>query len=208
LTQKTGTDAQRRSTVDVPALVAAAKQHDPAALDQLLELYRNYLRLLARSWLKGAAAGKADPSDMVQETLMRAHRAFEGFRGSGEAELVAWLRQIMARQATDLVRRLKADRRDIAREEPLDSRVHDKLHSMAASSFSGTSGALRRRELSVLLADALAQLSPARREVIVLRNLEELRWSEIAQRMGKSEAAVKKLWARALLALRPLIEGD
>jgi RNA polymerase sigma factor (sigma-70 family) len=60
----------------------------------------------------------------------------------------------------------------------------------------------------VLLADALAQLSPARREVIVLRNLEELRWSEIAQRMGKSEAAVKKLWARALLALRPLIEGD
>ena len=59
----------------------------------------------------------------------------------------------------------------------------------------------------MLLADALAQLSPARREVIVLRNLEEVDWPEIARRMGKSEAAVRKLWARALLALRPLIEG-
>jgi RNA polymerase sigma-70 factor (ECF subfamily) len=194
--------------VDVPFLLAAAKRREDQALDQLLGLYRNYLRLLARTWLDVAVRGKADPSDLVQETLIKAHRAFDGFRGNEEAELVAWLRQIMARQLTDLVRRLKADRRDIAREQRLDSRMHDRLHDMATSTFAGPSAAARRREMGVLLADALAKLSPARREVIVLRNLEELDWPEIARRMGKSEAAVKKLWARALLSLRPLLEGS
>jgi RNA polymerase sigma-70 factor (ECF subfamily) len=196
---------QNSPTVDVPALVAAAKLQDGAALDRLLHLYRNYLRLLARTWLTGAAKGKADPSDLVQETLLRAAQAFDGFRGTSEEELVGWLRQIMARQLTDLVRRLRAECRDIGREEPLDAVLGDKLHAMASSSFAGPSGALRRRELGVALADALAQLSASRREVIVLRNLEEREWPEIARRMGKSEAAVKKLWARALLALRPII---
>jgi RNA polymerase sigma-70 factor, ECF subfamily len=196
---------QKTSAVDLPALVAAAKENDQAALDRLLGLYRNYLRLLARTWLNGTARGKADPSDLVQETLLRASHGFAAFRGSEEGELVAWLRQIMARQLTDLVRRLHAERRDIGREQSLDGPLRDKLHDMAESSFAGPGGTARRRELGVVLADALAQLSPARREVIVLRNLEELDWPEIARRMGRTEAAVRKLWARALLALRPLI---
>jgi RNA polymerase sigma-70 factor (ECF subfamily) len=196
---------EKPSSADVAALLQAAKASDREALSRLLDLYRNYLRLLARTWLNGTARGKADPSDLVQETMLRAARAFGSFRGSEEGELVVWLRQIMARQLADLVRRLRADRRDVGREQPLDAELRDKLHDMASSTFTGASGAMRRRELGVLLADALAQLSPARREVIVLRNLEELEWPEISRRMGKSEAAVKKLWARALLALRPII---
>jgi len=194
-----------RADIDIPALVAAARRHEAAALGRLLGLYRNYLRLLARTWLRKDLQMKADPSDLVQETMLRAARAFPNFRGSHEAELVAWLRQIMARQVADLVRSLKTDRRRVSREEPVD-RVHDKLADMAASSFARPSEALRRRELGVLLADALAQLPTARREVIVLRNLDDLDWPEVAARMGRSEAAVKKLWARALLALRPLVE--
>src|SRR3954447_21526893 len=152
-------------------MIASAKDRDGESLAQLLQLYRNYLRLLARTWLSGAARGKADPSDLVQETMLRAHRAFSDFQGTGEAELVAWLRQIMARQAADLMRRLRAGRRNIGREQPLNSSLHEKLSDMANSSFSGPGSAVRRRELAVLLADALAQLSSSRREVIVLRNL-------------------------------------
>jgi RNA polymerase sigma-70 factor (ECF subfamily) len=172
-----------------------------------LGLYRNYLRLLARTWLRKELQVKADPSDLVQETMLRAARAFTNFRGTQEAELVAWLRQIMARQVADLVRSLKTDRRQLSREQPIDW-THDKLDDMAASSFARPSAVLRRRELGVLLADALAQLPPPRREVIVLRNLDDLDWPEVAARMGKTEAAVKKLWARALLALRPLVEDS
>jgi RNA polymerase sigma-70 factor (ECF subfamily) len=186
------------SRPDVSGLLREARDHQGPAIDRLLEVYRNYLRLLARTWLNGAARGNADASDLVQETLLKAHRAFPEFRGNREEELVAWLRRILARQLTDLVRRLRSQR--------LDRPLRDKLHDMATSSFSSPSGIAQRRELGVVLADALAQLSPARREVIVLRNLEELDWPEVARRMGKSEAAVRKLWARALLALRPLID--
>ena len=197
---------QTQSGSDLPRLMRAAHSREPGALDRLLGLYRNYLRLLGRTWIDGTLRGKADPSDLVQETLLRAGQSFGTFRGASEGELVAWLRQIMARQVTDLARRLRADCRDIGREQPLDDALRDKLHDLATFSVSSPSGAARRRELGVVLANALAQLSPARREVIVLRNLEELDWAEVSRRMGKSEPAVRKLWARALLALRPLID--
>ena len=64
-----------------------------------------------------------------------------------------------------------------------------------------------RRELSVVLADALADLPADYCEVIVLRNLQELDWDVVATKMNRSEGAVRMLWARALKQLRPLIES-
>jgi RNA polymerase sigma-70 factor (ECF subfamily) len=65
----------------------------------------------------------------------------------------------------------------------------------------------QRRELSVVLADALADLSPHHREVIVLRTLEERDWDDVAATMGRTVGSVRLLWARALKKLRPLIEA-
>jgi len=59
-----------------------------------------------------------------------------------------------------------------------------------------------RRERAVLLANALEQLPPHYREVLILRHLEALSFPEVAQRMGRSLLSVKKLWARALPCLR------
>ena len=64
----------------------------------------------------------------------------------------------------------------------------------------------QRREMGVVLADALADLPADHREVIVLRNLQDLAWPELGRRMGRSEEAVRKLWTRALVHLKPLIE--
>jgi RNA polymerase sigma-70 factor (ECF subfamily) len=60
--------------------------------------------------------------------------------------------------------------------------------------------------MSVILADALAELSDDYREVIVLHNLEELDWPEVARRMNRTPSAARMLWARALKQLRPLLE--
>ena len=60
--------------------------------------------------------------------------------------------------------------------------------------------------MSVILADALAELSPDHRQVLILRSIEELDWSEVAERMKRSVGAVRLLWTRALKQLRPLIE--
>jgi RNA polymerase sigma-70 factor (ECF subfamily) len=59
----------------------------------------------------------------------------------------------------------------------------------------------------VILADALARLPADYREVIILRNLEQLPFEEIGQRLGRSSGAARMLWARALEKLSRLCEG-
>src|SRR3974390_1617541 len=94
------------ASVVVPEqLLGLARAGDGVALGELLELYRNYLSLLARLQIGRRLQGKADPADLVQETFLEAHRNFGLFRGHTEAEFVAWLRQILAGRLGLLLRR-------------------------------------------------------------------------------------------------------
>ena len=195
----------------VDRLIEDARQAEPGALDRLLESYRNYLRLVARAGIAPALRGKADPSDVVQETLLRAHQHFDQFQGTTEPELAAWLRQILARNLADLVRRYRtAGTRGVAREQPLEDRLErssQALGAMLATNGHSPSQSAQRRELGVILADALAELTADYCEVIVLRTLEGRSWDEVARAMGRSPDAVRVLWTRALKKLRPLIEA-
>src|SRR4029078_7766569 len=76
-----------------------------AALGRLLEMYRRYLGLLARVQVGQRLQGKIDPSDPLPETFHDAHRNFPQFRGTSEAELTRWLRQILAAKLADVLRR-------------------------------------------------------------------------------------------------------
>jgi RNA polymerase sigma-70 factor (ECF subfamily) len=89
--------------------------------DWTLERYRAYLRLLARMLLDPRLQSKLDPSDVVQQTLLQAHQARNDFRGRSEAELAAWLRQILARNLAHAVRDLGRAKRDIGRERSLEA---------------------------------------------------------------------------------------
>ncbi len=180
-------------------------------LARLLEGYRNYLQLLASAALPAALRAKAGPSDIVQETLVKAHRAFGQFRGRTEPELLAWLRKTLARTLANLHRRYaRNDGREIARERSLDQILDQSSQAIGALLAAGDSSPSERaqaRERSVLLAEALAALDADAREVIVLRNLQELGWHEVARRMGRSPDAARMLWGRALLRLGAVIEG-
>src|SRR5438067_4780835 len=94
----------RDAVDDVPALLAQARARTPDALGRLLEQYRNYLSILARVQIGRRLQRKVDEADLVQETFLEAHRAFDGFRGSTEGELVQWLRQFLATRIAMLVR--------------------------------------------------------------------------------------------------------
>jgi RNA polymerase sigma-70 factor (ECF subfamily) len=197
-----------RKCTDVPALIAAARKGQPDALNHLLGLYRNYLQLLAYSGLSGPFQGKADPSDLVQDTLLDAYRDFLQFSGADEQAFTSWLRQIVSRNLIDFVRRYRSAARDVAREESADQvKFVARLCNLGDSVASSPSQSAQRRELGVLVADALSELSGAQREAIVLRTLQDLSWAEVGRRMGRSEEAVRKLWTRALVNLKPLIES-
>jgi RNA polymerase sigma-70 factor (ECF subfamily) len=196
------------SGADICRLIDRAQRNEPGALDQLLDSYRNYLRLLARTGLNASLKGKADPSDLVQDALLKASQRFEQFRGVNDAELAGWLRQILARCLADLVRRYGAPGRRVGREQSLDQLLDHSSQAMLvlAADDASPSASAQRRDQGVVLSDALARLSEEYREVLVLHHLEGLGWDEVGRRMGRTPNAVRKLWTRALNQLRPLID--
>jgi RNA polymerase sigma-70 factor (ECF subfamily) len=199
------------SSVVVPdLLLARARVSDEAALGRLLELYRNYVRFMARALISQPLKARLDASDLVQETFLKAYREFGGFLGSTEPELVAWLRQILVRTVADQVKRHRARGRDYRREEPLEAileRSSLAVQERLAAPLSSPSGHAIRREQAVLLADALETLPADYREVFVLRTLEHVPIEEIAARMDRSVNAVRKLWTRAMVALERALEN-
>jgi len=194
---------------DLIRLIERARHEEPGALDRLLDSYRNYLRLLARTGLDASLQGKADPSDLVQDALLKASLRFGQFRGSNDAELAGWLRQILARCLADFIRRYRTGIRHAGREQSLDellNRSSEAMERILATEGSSPSDSAQRRDLGVVLSDVLAELSDDHREVIVLHHLEGLNWDQVGRHMGRSAGAVRMLWTRALKQLRPLID--
>jgi RNA polymerase sigma-70 factor, ECF subfamily len=198
--------------LDATELIRLARGGTDDALGQLLARYGNYLGLLARVQVGRRLQGKVDPADLVQETFLEAHRHFPGFRGQSEPEVAAWLRQIMAGVLSNQLRRyLGTQGRDIRLERELAGELDRSSHALdrgLADPGPTPSKLAAGRERAVLLADALGRLPADYREVIVLRNLEELPFGEVARRMDRSEDAVQKLWVRALARLRSALDAD
>ncbi len=193
-------------------LLQRARAGDEAARGRLLELYRNYLRVLARTLIGQALRARLDASDLVQETFLKAHREFAQFLGGGERELVGWLRQTLVRTLANQARHHKARGRDMRRQESLEAALDRSSlavqEALAAPSASSPSLRAIRREEAVLLADALERLPADYREVFILRNLEHVPVEQVAARMGRSVNAVRKLWTRAMLELRRELGSD
>jgi RNA polymerase sigma-70 factor, ECF subfamily len=189
------------------------KTMDPAADARLnpvapfaLERFRSWLGFLARLQVEPRLRAKFDPSDVVQQTMLEAVRGWPNFRGGTEAELAAWLRQILARVLLHERRRFGgAQRRDLGREVSLEQALAEssrQLGNALAAPGSSPSERAGRHELELRLADAMARLPADYAEVILLRNIEGLSHDEIARRMGRGSGAVRMLWVRALARLR------
>lgn len=190
----------------VSALVARARHGDPSALGRLIERYRAYLKLLAEVQLDHKLQAKVDASDVVQHTFLEAFRDFAQFRGASEAELTAWLRQILSRNLAEEFRRYKGTkRRDVRLERSLDQELNASSLALERGLVAeGTSPSQQavRRENAVVLADALSKLPEDYRRVILLRHIKNIPLSEVALAMGRTNDAVRHLWLRALAKLR------
>jgi RNA polymerase sigma-70 factor (ECF subfamily) len=200
-----------RDDVRPERLLDQARKGDAHACGELLELYRNYLRLVARSLISSALRVKLEPSDLVQETFLKAHREFTQFAGQSEPELVAWLRRILVRSLANQVKHHRRQARNHQRQESLEQlldRSSITIQHALASSVSSPSEQASRREQAVLLADALNRLPEDYREAFIRRTLEHVPFQTIATDMGRSVGAVRMLWARAVKRLTQMLEEE
>ncbi|NQT16332.1 MAG: sigma-70 family RNA polymerase sigma factor [Planctomycetes bacterium] len=199
------TPASETSGPCVETLLEEARQGETETLGQLLQLYRNYLTILAATQLDRRLRRRMNPSDLVQETMLAAHRDFGKFRGGTEREFLAWLRQILINSLHHAIEtHLRAKMRDVRCEVSIEQmstaldRSAANLGQMLADPGPSPSVSVRQRESAVVLADQLAKLRPSYRDVIVLRNLQGLSFDEVAERMNRKPGTVRMLWLRAI----------
>jgi RNA polymerase sigma-70 factor (ECF subfamily) len=192
----------------VADLLARARQGDASGRELLFAACRQYLAVVAAAHAPGGVQSKVDASDLVQQTLLEAHRDFARFEGRTTAEWLAWLRRILAHNAADAARHYRGTaKRSAGREVPLGSTGDDgpvgAPEPAALEPSPSQQVALHDRELRVVA--ALAQLSPDHQRVIVLRNLERLPFDEVASRMDRTRPAVQMLWMRAIRKLQEIV---
>lgn len=191
------------------SLLQAARLGDTDALGQLLQWYANYLTLLASTQMDRRLQRRLNPSDIVQEAMLAAHRDFGDFRGQSQGELLCWLRQILIHSLhRAFAANVKVAKRDVRREVSIDAvargleRSASNLAAILPANDASPSAPMQARERSVELANQLSGLHAPYRDVIVFRVLQGLSFDEIAHRMDRSGGAVRMLWLRALEAFK------
>lgn len=176
-----------------------------------LEAFRDYLRVLARAHVDQELRHKIDPSDVVQETLIKAHRSIDQFRGNGERELAAWMRAILARTLADSIRKMRRGKRDIALERSLQATFDDssaRMEEWLAAGQSTPSEQLAYKERLSRVADALAELPEKQRTAVEMHYLGQCPLDVIAEEMKCTKASVAGLLRRGLTTLRERLDRE
>lgn len=191
------------------ASIRLARTGCAQSLGELYEGCRRYLLLIANQELDDEFRAKLGPSDLVQETLLAAQRAFDRFEGSTEAELRRWLRRILLNNILLATRQFQGEMRDVRRERTLQVALaeQDDLRRFADPNDTPSTRAMADEQTAALTA-ALFALPEHYRRVVVLRSIERKPFREIGVELGRGEGAARKLWLRAIELLRHALEGN
>ncbi len=188
------------------SLILHARSGDATALGSLISGFRNYLLVIAKDRVDRRLQSKFGASDVVQESLVHAQLNFRQFGGTTVEELKAWLRTILVNDIRKCHRTFATQKRSMLREISVDreSAVGRLLEDTQPTPFSD---ALQRERVAALT-QALAGLPADYQQVIQLRNMLEMDFAEIGVRMDRSPDAARKLWARAVEALRDAVAAS
>jgi RNA polymerase sigma-70 factor (ECF subfamily) len=179
----------------------AARAGDREALGRLLEACRHYLLRIANHRLGADLRAKGGGSDLVQQTFLEAQRDFACFAGETEADLLAWLRQLLIHNLGNFQRHYRGTgKRDVAREVALGGTGSES--AAGAGEVPGEiptpSQEAMANEEAEALERALARLPEEFRRVIVLRHQEQRTFEEIGQLLNRTAGGARTLWLRAV----------
>lgn len=170
-----------------------------------LERFRAYLTLLAEGGLNPRVRSKLDAADVVQETLLEAHRDYASFRGTSDAELLGWLKTILARNLLNVARHYRTANRELNRERPLQSELDQssaRLDQFLAAEQTSPSQHAARNERAAALMAALEHLLDQEREAVVLKHIHGWSLAQISEHLGRPVDAIAGLLKRGLKKLR------
>ncbi len=176
-------------------LIRRAQEGSPEALNALYERCAGRLLAYVRLRLGRDLRSRLESRDILQAAMVKSIEHLDDFKGQETGSLMGWLARIADNEIRDRADYYQRQRRDAAREMPLEDDA-----PVAALTRSALSRVILDEEAERLEA-ALEALTPAHREVILLRKFEELSFADIARRLGKSEDACRMLLARAMTAL-------
>jgi RNA polymerase sigma-70 factor (ECF subfamily) len=195
---------------DTEELLRQAGDGDPGARDGVLARHRDRLRKMIAWRLDRRLAPRVDPSDVVQEVLLEASAKMDRYLRERPLPFFAWLRSLAREHLVRQHRRhIQAGGRSVLREEPgllnlPDESAAELAARLVTSSTSPTQRALREEQRK-RVRQALGRLPERDREVLVLRNLEQLSVADTAEVLGIRAGAVKLRHLRALERLRALL---
>jgi RNA polymerase sigma-70 factor (ECF subfamily) len=186
--------------------LAAARAGSSEALGRLLLAYRPYLIVTVQSQIKPDLQVKADPSDLVQETFLEAQRDFASFRGQTPEDLVAWLRRLLLNNLANLRRQYRGtEKRELKRELSIEDNPGVEQNPAVLDELTPQRSAVAREEAD-LIRRALDRLPENYRRVLQLRHQEDKSFAEVGRILNVSAEAARKLWTRAVVRLREVME--
>lgn len=174
-----GFDRGRRLDADTQ-IVERCMSGDDAAWEDLVKVHTRRVYAICYRF----TGSDHEAQDLTQEVFLRVFRSLKSFR-AGEGSFTVWLTRLSRNLLIDHYRRSRQERATESIEEQLP--MLEEKTSMA----SRTEGMVAGREASELLQGALQKLSPELRETVILRDLEELEYREIAQVLNVPEGTVK-----------------
>jgi RNA polymerase sigma-70 factor (ECF subfamily) len=196
---------------DTLHLVERLRSGDRQALTDLFQRHRNRLRCMVELRMDARLQGRLDASDVLQDAFLDAATQLDNYLRDPEMPAFLWLRLVVSQRLSIYHRRhVGAKMRDVGQEvslyrDPLPQASSAALASMLLGRLTSPSRAAMRAERVLQVQEALNELDPLDREVIALRQFEELSRAETAQVLGITEEAGAKRYIRALRRLKVIL---
>lgn len=193
-------------STETRSLLEQAGAADRQAFERLFARHRPYLRKVVAARLDPKVRARVDPSDIVQETQLEAFRRLPDYLARRPMPFRLWLRKTAQEKLLVARRRhLEAQKRAVSREVPLPESSSLMLAQPFLADSSSPSREVERRELSRRVRQAVAELSEADQEILLMRTVEGLSNQEIAHIAGIDPATASKRYGRAILRLHHLL---
>lgn len=193
-------------------IVAALEADREEALAKYFFAVEARLKRIVNFRLDYRLGGRVSESDVIQETYVRAAKRIDSFLDKDDMPFFVWLRLEVSQKLAEIHRHhFGAEKRDVRKEVKLRNNNDSGKTSMALAAhivaqLTSPSTLMQRAEQIATLEKTLAEMNELDREVIAMRNFEELSNLETAKSLGIEPAAASKRYLRALKRLREIME--